>query len=222
MRRLAMFAALLIVAGCQAADAPTPQIIYVTAPPSPGSPSMASIPSPATATPAAATSSPTTKPKPTPTPRPTLRPASLSFGTLSYNATGCWNSNIQDPQGHTFGGVPVDFSLTITNKGQRKSGYVWLATSTNDTSIQMLDGRVSWGAQLYALGDANSVALPGPEIPPGRSETLSWTMYFITPFDVNYTIAAVVSSTGETTPAPDSFFLQSAIHWTLLTTASIC
>jgi hypothetical protein len=53
MRRLAMFAALLIVAGCQAADAPTPQIIYVTAPPSPGSPSMASIPSPATATPAA-------------------------------------------------------------------------------------------------------------------------------------------------------------------------
>ena len=181
MKRL--LAIVLLMAGCAVAG-PTPIIVYVT-PPTSSAVVISPTPSPSPAP------SPTPTPKPTPKPKPTLRPAEIAFGdTLHYTVSGCFSSDYVDGEGHGISGVLVDFNLTAKNTGQVKSAPIALhveSTDWFDTKPTLI--KANWVTGRYS-SSAKSADLNGPEVLPGKSRTIHWSMLFQTPFDVHYTLDA--------------------------------
>ena len=157
-------------------------------------PTARTMPRAAAATPRPTAAAPTPTRAPTPRPKPTRRPARVTFGKLTYSATGCWSSGWADPQGHQRGGVQVRFAVTATNRGERQSAPVWLVVESTDAFES------DPGSTYFNPGDAarfriggRGIALRGPELRPGASVRLSWDVVFLTPFDVHYTVVGIAA-----------------------------
>ncbi len=185
----------LFVRGTGATTEPsqTPSTVAVTATPVP--------------TPHAPYAPPTPTPyaAPTSTPKPTLRPAALKFGTLGYTANGCWSSNYTDAEGHAISGVLVDFSVNVKNSGQTKSAKIPLSIVTTDwfTTTPTLF-KANWKGVSWS-GDDMSAEIDGPQLGPGKSTILRWSVLFQTPFDFRYTLDSA-----------------SDARWSLWTSATVC
>jgi hypothetical protein len=111
------------------------------------------------------------------------------FGKLSYEANACWDSGITDLEGHASGGIAVHFGVTAKNTGQLKSDPFWITTHTTDWfDTNPWPAPDNWKLAISAPSDPTTVELDGPAIGPGKSMTLKWTIYFITPFDTHYTV----------------------------------
>jgi hypothetical protein len=187
----------LVLAACASGGQPT--LVIYTAPPAAASLQPTPIPS------LVAMPAPTPTPKPTATPKPTLRPATLKFGTLGYTASGCWDSNYTDAEGHGISGAMVYFSVTVKNTGQVKSGVIALHIESTDWfSTTPTLFKANWSGVSYS-GDDTSADITGPQLGPGKSTTLRWSLLFQTPFDVHYTVDA-----GD------------AAHWSMWTSVQVC
>jgi hypothetical protein len=131
------------------------------------------------------------------------------FGTLTYDVNACWESYLTDTSSHEIGGIVVNFSVIATNKGQVKSHTFTITTTTTDwfdsNPWSMSD---SWKYTGANEPDAKTARLDGPEVLPGKSRTVKWHTYFLTPFDPHYTISI------------DERFGQ--VNWELWTKSKLC
>jgi hypothetical protein len=184
-RRLigAVLAAVLLAACSTVGSQPTP----VT---TPAMAAVASSPSP--------TPVPTPTPaKPTAKPKPTLRPATLAFGKLAYDANACWESVIMDTTGHQTGGSEVAFSVTVKNTGQIASQPFTITTQSTDWfETNPWSYPDNWPLATGPARDARTDSIDGPAIAPGKSKTLKWHTFFLTPFDPHYSVSVDLHDGG--------------------------
>lgn len=87
------------------------------------------------------------------------------------------------------GGIEVKYAITVRNLDAERAYRLWFRVLPADTLTRATDVLTTSWANRSAYADGNGLLIGAPKVDAGDSLSLTWSVLFITAFDVHYRVS---------------------------------